>query len=50
MDDGSASVGQSILTRFYSLQFTHFCVTSSTAVFMLMHFPMIHKQGILGPL
>ncbi|KAK4493240.1 hypothetical protein RD792_017889 [Penstemon davidsonii] len=45
---GSASVGQSTLTRFYSLQ--TFVLPLLTAVFMLMHFPMIRKQGISGPL
>ncbi|WMV14257.1 hypothetical protein MTR67_007642 [Solanum verrucosum] len=45
---GSASVGQSTLTRFYSLH--TFVLPLLTAVFMLMHFPMIHKQGISGPL
>ncbi|RZC59212.1 hypothetical protein C5167_006516 [Papaver somniferum] len=41
---GSASVGQSTLTRFYSLH--TFVLPLLTAVFMLMHFPMIRKQGI----
>nr|YP_009748882.1 cytochrome b6 [Corallorhiza maculata]QII90638.1 cytochrome b6 [Corallorhiza maculata] len=45
---GSASVGQSTLTRFYSLH--TFVLPLFTAVFMLMHFPMIRKQGISGPL
>lgn len=45
---GSASVGQSTLTRFYSLH--TFVLPLITAVFMLMHFPMIRKQGISGPL
>ncbi|KAH0989791.1 hypothetical protein GBA52_001274 [Prunus armeniaca] len=36
---GSASVGQSTLTRFYSLH--TFVLPLLTAVFMLMHFPMI---------
>ncbi|KAJ8424449.1 hypothetical protein Cgig2_024987 [Carnegiea gigantea] len=45
---GSASVGQSILTRLYSLH--TFVLPLLTAVFMLMHFLMIHKQGISGPL
>ena len=45
---GSASVGQSTLTRFYSLH--TFVLPLLTAVFMLMHFPMIHKQGTFGPL
>ncbi|TYH83713.1 hypothetical protein ES332_D02G149600v1 [Gossypium tomentosum] len=45
---GSASVGQSTLTRFYSLY--TFVLPLLTAVFMLMHFLMIRKQGIPGPL
>ncbi|KAK8369497.1 hypothetical protein V6Z12_A01G115200, partial [Gossypium hirsutum] len=45
---GSASVGQSTLTRFYSLH--TFVLPLLTAVFMLMHFLMIRKQGISGPL
>ena len=44
----SASVGQSILTHFYSLH--TFVLPLLTAVFMLMHFPMTHKQGTFGPL
>ncbi|CAF1955643.1 hypothetical protein Bca4012_076033 [Brassica carinata] len=44
---GSASVGQSTLTRFYSLH--TFVLHLLTAVFMLMHFLMIRKQGISGP-
>ncbi|KAL2903734.1 Cytochrome b6, partial [Bienertia sinuspersici] len=43
---GSASVGQSTLTRFYSLH--TFVLPLLTAVFMLMHFLMILKQGILS--
>ncbi|RYR73552.1 hypothetical protein Ahy_A02g007939 [Arachis hypogaea] len=39
---GSASVGQSTLTRFYSLH--TFVLPLLTTVFMLMHFPMIRKQ------
>ncbi|KAL8260128.1 hypothetical protein R6Q59_028081, partial [Mikania micrantha] len=39
---GSASVGQSTLTRFYSLH--TFVLPLLTAVFMLMHFLMIRKQ------
>ncbi|KAK4730099.1 hypothetical protein R3W88_023087 [Solanum pinnatisectum] len=42
------SVGQSTLTRFYSLH--TFGLPLLTAIFMLMHFPMICKQGISGPL
>ena len=45
---GSASIGQSTLTRFYSLH--TFVLPLFTAVFMLMHFPMICNQGISGPL
>ncbi|TYJ37025.1 hypothetical protein E1A91_A05G347800v1 [Gossypium mustelinum] len=45
---GSASVGQSTLTHFYSLH--TFVLPLLTAVFMLMHFLMIRKQGISGPL
>ncbi|KAK8317344.1 hypothetical protein V6Z12_A13G104900, partial [Gossypium hirsutum] len=45
---GSASVGQSTLTRFYSLH--TFVLPLLTTVFMLMHFLMIRKQGISGPL
>ncbi|CAI8596337.1 unnamed protein product [Vicia faba] len=44
----SASVGQSTLTRFYSLH--TFVLPLLTVVFMLMHFPMMCKQGISGPL
>ena len=45
---GGESVGQSTLTRFYSLH--TFVLPWSLAVFMLMHFLMIRKQGISGPL
>ncbi|CAN4119670.1 unnamed protein product [Withania somnifera] len=45
---GSASVGQSTLTHFYSLH--TFVLPLLTAIFMLMHFLMIRKQGIYGPL
>ncbi|KAH0446899.1 hypothetical protein IEQ34_024263 [Dendrobium chrysotoxum] len=45
---GSASVGQSTLTRFSSLH--TFVLPLLTAVFMFMHFSMIRKQGISGPL
>ncbi|KAL8042381.1 hypothetical protein ABFX02_09G046800 [Erythranthe guttata] len=45
---GSASVGQSTLTRFYSLH--TFVLPLRTAVFMLMHFLMIREQRIYGPL
>jgi cytochrome b6 len=37
-------VGQSTLTHFYSLH--TFILPLLTAVFMLMHFPMIRKHGI----
>jgi cytochrome b6 len=45
---GSESVGQATLTRFYSLH--TFVLPWSIAVFMLLHFLMIRKQGISGPL
>src|SRR6476620_6316600 len=45
---GDVGVGQSTLTRFYSLH--TFVLPLLTAVFMLMHFLMIRKQGIYGPL
>jgi cytochrome b6 len=45
---GSVSVGQSTLTRFYSLH--TFVLPLLTAVSMLTHFLMIRKQGISGPL
>lgn len=45
---GSVSVGQSTLTRFYSLH--TFVLPLLTATFMLAHFLMIRKQGISGPL
>jgi cytochrome b6 len=45
---GSVSVGQSTLTHFYSLHI--FILPLLTAVFMPMHFLMIRKQGIPGPL
>ncbi|MCP9778755.1 MULTISPECIES: cytochrome b6 [unclassified Cyanobium] len=45
---GGESVGQSTLTRFYSLH--TFVMPWLLAVFMLMHFLMIRKQGISGPL
>ncbi|KAK8271444.1 hypothetical protein V6Z11_D11G260900, partial [Gossypium hirsutum] len=45
---GSASMGQSTLTRFYSLHI--FVLSLLTVVFMLMHFLMIRKQGISSPL
>jgi cytochrome b6 len=45
---GSASVGQATLTSFYSI---HTCVIPwLMAVFMLLHFLLIRKQGISGPL
>ena len=43
---GSASVGQFILTCFYSLH--TFVLPLLAIVFMLMHFPMTRKQGISG--
>ena len=45
---GGASVGQATLTRFYSLH--TFVLPWLIAVFMLLHFIMIRKQGISGPL
>ncbi|KAM0941022.1 putative cytochrome b/b6, di-heme cytochrome, transmembrane, cytochrome b6, PetB [Dioscorea sansibarensis] len=45
---GSTSVGLSTLTHFYSLH--TLVLPLLTTVFMLMHFLMIHKQGISGPL
>lgn len=45
---GGESVGQSTLTRFYSLH--TFVLPWLMAVFMLTHFLMIRKQGISGPL
>ncbi len=45
---GSAGVGQATLTRFYSAH--TFVLPWLTATFMLMHFLMIRKQGISGPL
>ncbi len=41
---GSVGVGQSTLIHFYSLHI--FILSLLTAVFMLMHFPMIRPQGI----
>jgi cytochrome b6 len=45
---GSAGVGQATLTRFYSLH--TFVLPLLTAVFILMHFLIIRKQGISVPL
>jgi cytochrome b6 len=45
---GGVGVGQSTLTRFYSLH--TFVLPLATAVFMLTHFLIIRKQGISGPL
>jgi cytochrome b6 len=45
---GGVSVGQSTLTRFYSLH--TFVLPAVAAVLMLIHFLMIRKQGISGPL
>ncbi|MFS7920374.1 Cytochrome b6 [Helianthus anomalus] len=44
---GSASVGQSTLTRYYSLH--TFVLSLLTAVFMLMHFPMIRGSFLMLP-
>jgi cytochrome b6 len=45
---GSLRVGQSTLTRFYRLH--TFVLPLLTAVFILIHFLIIRKQGISGPL
>ncbi|KAJ8769088.1 hypothetical protein K2173_000206 [Erythroxylum novogranatense] len=45
---GSASIGQSTLTHFYSLH--TFVLPILIVVFILMHFPMIRMQSISGPL
>ncbi|MBJ7898548.1 MAG: cytochrome b6 [Cyanobacteria bacterium RI_101] len=45
---GSESVGQATLTRFYSLH--TFVLPWIIAVLLLLHFLMIRKQGISGPL
>jgi cytochrome b6 len=45
---GGVGVSQSTLTRFYSLH--TFVLPLVTAVLMLVHFLMIRKQGISGPL
>merc|ERR1712209_359424 len=45
---GGVGVGQGTLTRFYSLH--TFVMPLLTSVFMLIHFLMIRKQGISGPL
>jgi len=45
---GSLRVGQSTLTRFYSLH--TFVLPLLTTVLMLIHFLIIRKQGISGPL
>ena len=45
---GGVCVGQATLTRFYSLN--TFLLPLFTTIFMLMHFLMIRKQGISGPL
>jgi cytochrome b6 len=45
---GNIRVGQSTLTRFYSLH--TFVLPLLTAVFILLHFLIIRKQGISGPL
>merc|ERR1712048_1089363 len=43
---GSLSVGQSTLTRFYSLH--TFVLPLLTTIFILIHFLIIRKQGISG--
>nr|YP_010337373.1 cytochrome b6 [Pulvinaster venetus]UNJ16958.1 cytochrome b6 [Pulvinaster venetus] len=45
---GGVSVGQGTLTRFYSLH--TLLLPLLTLIVMLMHFLMIRKQGISGPL
>jgi cytochrome b6 len=45
---GGSAVGQATLSRFYTLH--TFVLPWLIAVFMLMHFLMIRKQGISGPL
>ncbi|MCX8077413.1 MAG: cytochrome b N-terminal domain-containing protein, partial [Geminocystis sp.] len=45
---GGASVGQATLTRFYTIH--TFVLPWLMAVFMLLHFILIRKQGISGPL
>ncbi len=45
---GSVGVGESTLTCFHSLH--TFILPFLIAIFMLMHFPMICKQGISSPL
>jgi quinol-cytochrome oxidoreductase complex cytochrome b subunit len=45
---GGVGVGQATLTRFYSLH--TFVLPLLTTVFMLIHFLIIRKQGISGPL
>lgn len=45
---GGPGIGQETLTRFYSAH--TFLLPWLTAVFMLLHFLMIRKQGISGPL
>lgn len=45
---GGVSVGQGTLTRFYSLH--TFVLPFLTILFLLMHFILIRKQGISGPL
>jgi len=44
---GGASVGQSTLTRFYSLH--TFVLPVSLTILVVIHFLMIRKQGISGP-
>jgi cytochrome b6 len=45
---GGVGVGQATLTRFYSLH--TFVLPLLTTVFILIHFLIIRKQGISGPL
>ncbi len=45
---GGSAVGQTRLRRFYSLH--RFVLPFLRAIFLLLHFIMIRKQGISGPL
>ena len=45
---GNASLGSSTLSRFYS--FHTFLLPGPTLLFLLIHFSMLRKQGISGPL
>ena len=45
---GKLTVGQTTLTRFYSVH--TFVLPLFTLTFMLIHFALLRKQGISGPL